>query len=181
MDSCGFSCFTWLITACRCATEVAATLFLTQRSPPLTAHKTVLIRRLSPQALGSELAQVAQTPPPLVSPIPVSSARLDWELDCALDTPALVASRRLPVGEQWSTSILGCVVCLACCISLFSLYCSIQHCSADVDFDGGVVTWVQSKLFACYIIRKLGWWTTNVNDCLRKCCKGSLKLILTVS
>jgi len=87
---------------------------------------------------------VAQTPPPLVSPIPVSSARLDWELDGALDTPALVASRRLPVGEQWSTSILGCVVCLACCISLFSLYCSIQQCSGDVDFDGGVVTWVQS-------------------------------------
>src|SRR5260370_6159904 len=148
MDICGCSCFTWLITACRCATEVAATLFLTQRSPPLTAHKNVLIRRLSLQALGSELAQVAQTPPPLVSHIPVSSARLDWELDCALDPPALVASRRLPVGEQWSTSILGCVVCLACYISLFSLCCSIQHCSGDVDFDGGVVTWVQSTVFS---------------------------------
>src|SRR5260370_42486895 len=102
MDICGFSCFTWLITACRCATEVAATLFLTQRSPPLTAHKTVLIRRLSPQALSSELAQVAQTPPPLVSHIPVSTARLASELDCALATPALVPSPRSLLRDQCS-------------------------------------------------------------------------------
>src|SRR5438270_3717802 len=40
MDICGCSCFTWLITACRSGTEVAATLFLTRCSPRLTVHKS---------------------------------------------------------------------------------------------------------------------------------------------
>src|SRR6266849_1212878 len=103
MDICGFSCFTWLITACRCATAVVVTLFLTRRSPSLTVHKSVLIRPLSPHVLGQELARVAQTPPPLWHHIPVANVRPCLLLDCALDTLALAASRRSPVGGQWST------------------------------------------------------------------------------
>src|SRR5690348_15135144 len=127
MDICGCSCFTCLITACRCATEVAVRLFLTQRSPPQVAHKSVLIPPLSPRVLGSPLALLAQMPPPLVFHIPVASALLGWGPNCVLDRLAPVASRHWPVGAQWSTSILDYVVCLASCISLFSLCCSIQH------------------------------------------------------
>src|SRR6266567_8260453 len=152
MDICGCSCLTWPITACRCAMEVAARLFLTQHSPPRAAHKNVLSRPLSLQALGSGLALWAQTPPPLVFHIPVASALPGWGPNCALDRLAPVASRHLPVGAQLSASILGYVLYLACCISLFSLCCSILHFSGDVDFDGGVVTWVQSNVLTPYFL-----------------------------
>src|SRR5947199_5705685 len=146
MDICGCSCFTWLITACRSGTEVAVRLFLTRCSPRLTVHKSALSRPLSLQALGSGSALLAQTPPPLVSHIPVSTAQPDWEPGCVLDRLAPVASLRWPVGAQSSTSIRDCVFFLAWCISLFSLCCSISHLFGDVDFDGGVVMWVQSSI-----------------------------------
>src|SRR5229473_5237590 len=144
MDICGCSCLTWPITACRSGTEVAVRLFLTQRSPLPTVHKTVLSRPLSLQALGLALALLAQTPPRLVSHILVSNALPGWEPDCVRDRLVPVASHRWPVGALSSTSILDYVVCLACCISLFSLCCSIPHSFGDVDFGCGVVTWVQS-------------------------------------
>src|SRR6266567_3051214 len=97
MDISGFSCFVWVITACRCATEVAVTLFLTRRSPSLTVHKSALIRPLSSQALGSELAPVAQMQPLLWHHSLVSSEPPDLGPDCVLDTLALVASRHWPV------------------------------------------------------------------------------------
>lgn len=146
MDICGCSCFTWLITACRSGTKVAVRLFLTRCSPRLTAHKTVLSRLLSLQALGSGLARLAQMRPPLVSHLPAASVRPDWEPGCALDRLAPVAFPRWPVGAQSSASIRDYVFFLTWCISLFSLCCSIPHCFGDVDFGSGVVTWVQSKL-----------------------------------
>src|ERR1700674_3923725 len=100
MDICGCSCLTWLITACRCGTEVAATLFLTQRSPLPTVHKSVLSRPLSPQALGSRLARLAQRQPPLVRHILVSIALPSWEPNCVRDRLVLVAFHRWPVAEQ---------------------------------------------------------------------------------
>src|SRR5712692_2546799 len=98
MDICGCSCFTWLITACRSGTEVAVRLFLTRCSPRLTAHKSVLSRPLSLQALGSALARLAQMRPPLGSHIPAASVRPDWEPGCVRDRLALVASHHWPVG-----------------------------------------------------------------------------------
>src|SRR5438552_760377 len=97
MDICGFSCFACVITTCRCVTEVAAPLFLTQRSPSLTDHKSALILPLSPQTLGLELAPVAQTRPLLWHHSLVASGPPDSVLDCVLDTLALVASRRWQV------------------------------------------------------------------------------------
>src|SRR5438270_7903782 len=146
MDICGCSCFTWLITACRSGTEVAVRLFLTRCSPRLTAHKSVLSRPLSLQGLEPPLALLAQTQLPLVSHIPAESRRAGWEPDCALDRLALVASLRLPVGAQSSASIRDYGFFLACCISFCSCCCSIPHWFGDVDFGGGVVTWVQSSL-----------------------------------
>src|SRR5712692_3560779 len=132
MDLCGCSCLTWRITACRSGTEVAVTLFLTRCSPRLIVHKNALIRPLSPQALGPPLALLAQTPPPLVSHIPVASERPDWEPGCVRDRLAPGASPRLPVGAQSSASILDCVFFLASCISFCSCCCSIPHLFGDV-------------------------------------------------
>src|SRR5947209_3274673 len=143
MDICGCSCFTWLITACRSGTEVAVRLFLTRCSPRLTAHKSALSRPLSLPALEPPLALLAQTQLPLVSHIPAASEPPGWEPGCVLDRLVPVASRRWLVDAQSSVSILDCVLCLACCISLFSLCCSILHVFGDVDFGRGVVTWVQ--------------------------------------
>src|SRR5437763_17069668 len=120
MDICGCSCFTWLITACRCGTEVAATLFLTRCSPRLTVHKSVLSRPLSFQGLGSPLARLAQRQPPLGSHILVSNALPGWGPNCVRDRLVPVASRRLPVDVQSSASIRDCVFCLASCISFCS-------------------------------------------------------------
>src|SRR5215472_9005012 len=102
MDICGCSCLTCLITACRCVTDVAAMLFLTQCSPSPVAHRTVLIRRLWLPVLASAWALTAQMQPLLWHHSPVASVLPCWRLDCALDTLALGVSHHLPADEQSS-------------------------------------------------------------------------------
>src|SRR6266487_1877624 len=102
MDICDCSCVTCLITACRCVTVVAATLFLTRCSPSPVAHRTVLIRRLWLPVLAWELALTAQRQPLLWHHSPVASVLPCWRLDCALDTLGLGVSHHLLVDEQSS-------------------------------------------------------------------------------
>src|SRR5579863_2707585 len=101
MDMCGFSCLVCLITACRCATEVVATLFLTQRSPSPVAHRTVLIARLWFPVPGSALALKAQTRPLLWHHILVANALPCLLPDYVRDTPGLGVSHHWPVDEQF--------------------------------------------------------------------------------
>src|SRR6266571_8465312 len=100
MDICGFSCVTCLITACRCVTDVAVTLFLTRYSPSPVAHRTVLIRRLWLPVLGSLLALTAQRQPLPLRHILVANALPYWLPDYVLDTLGLGVSHHLPVDEQ---------------------------------------------------------------------------------
>src|SRR6266516_1309288 len=102
MDNCGCASFACVITACRCAREVVATLFLTQRSPSLIVHKSVLIPRLWLQVLGSVLALAAQTRPLLWHHIPVASVPPYLLLAGALDRLVPGVSRRWRVGEHSS-------------------------------------------------------------------------------
>src|SRR5215467_7996189 len=102
MDMCRSCCFACVITACRCAMETGARLFLTRHSPSLTGHRSALIPLLSPQALGWVLARLEQRRPPLVLRTPVASATPCLLPAHAPGRLALDASRHLPVGERSS-------------------------------------------------------------------------------
>src|SRR2546429_398386 len=101
MDICGFSCCVWVITVCRCATEVAATLFLTQCSPLPVVHRTALIARLWLQGPEPMLALKAQTLPLLWHHSLAASVLPCLLRDYVLDTLGLGVSRHWPVGEQF--------------------------------------------------------------------------------